>query len=230
MIAPTTHADVLSLVYDDILRPSFPDAELLERDAFLHAAETGGLEVLVSTDGRHIQGAIVGEQHDRAVLIAWLAVGAQGRSGGVGGALLRAGVAHWLAQPATDIVLAEVERPDIFDPHPVYGDPSRRLAFYARTSAGVLDLPYFQAPMGPGLPRVHGLLLTVLGTADAAPAPRRLNRAETAAVQEYLHDVLGSDPEAAPVIAAATKDDGIRLLPLADYAVTPLSGGLSPRS
>lgn len=229
MISVTRSEDVLGDVYDEVLQPSFPPSELLGRADFLRAAHTGDLEVLVATDAWGIRGAIVGERHGRAVLVAWLAVGAHGRGGGVGGDLLRAGVHTWLAGPDVAVVLAEVERPDVFEPHPIYGDPQRRLAFYARVAAGVLDLPYFQASMGPGLPRVHGLLLTVVGTAETAPAPRVLNPDETAAVRGFLDEALGDDPEGAPVIAAAAGPD-IRLLPLADYAATPLSGGLSRRS
>src|SRR5690606_16229503 len=170
--------EMLGTAYDELLHPNFPPAELLGRADFLAAAHAGAIEVLVAIDAGDLQGVIVGERHGAAVLIAWLAVGARGRGGGVGGALLRVGVDTWLAGPGVAVVLAEVERPDVFDAHPRYGDPERRLAFYARSAAGVVDLPYFQAAMAPGLPRVHGLLLTIVGTAETAPAPRLLNPEE----------------------------------------------------
>lgn len=229
MIEIARSESVLEQVYDEVLHRNFPPSELLTRTDFLAGARAGELEVLVAADGPDLQGAIVGERHSRAVLVAWLAVGALGRGGGVGGELLHTGVRTWLAEPGVAAVLAEIERPDIFDAHPVYGDPMRRLAFYSRVAAGVLDIPYFQASMGPGLPRVHGLLLTVVGTADATPAPRLLNPDETAAVRGFLDDALSDDREGAAVIAAAAADSGIRMLPVADYAVTPLTGGLSPR-
>jgi len=230
MITPTADSAVLGRVYDDVLRPNFPEAELVDRESFLSAARRGELEVLVSADGPDLLGAIVGQRHGSAVLVVWLAVGSRGRGGGVGSTLLRAGVVRWLDRPGVVMVLAEVERPDVFPVHPVHGDPKRRLAFYARSAAGVLDIPYFQPSAGQGLPPVHGLLLTVLGTKNASPAPRLLDAAEADALRAYLDDVHGDDDEAASVIAAATAPGGVRLLPLTDYAATPLSGGLSPRS
>ncbi len=226
----TTDRGVLEQVYDDVLHPSFPAAELLTRPDFLDACQRGEYEVIAATGPDGVRGAIVGQRHGAAVLVSWLAVGARGRGGGVGGGLLDAGVTRWLSQPGTMVVLAEVERPDVFAPHPVHGDPQRRLAFYARTAAGVVDIPYFQPAAGAGLPRVHGLLLTVVGTSAPGAAPRPLTPAEAVAVTGYLHGVMGDDPAGAAIITAATRPEGMRLLPMADYASVPLSGGLSPRS
>lgn len=227
MISVVTEGAAIDGIWDEILRPNFPDAELVERAAFRQGVADGMFEVLAWLDGTEPVGAIVGEQHGGTVLVSWLAVGARGRGGGVGGALLRAGVGRWLARPGVTLVLAEVERPDMFAAHPVYGDPRRRLAFYARTAPGVVDLPYYQPALAPGLPRVHGLLLTVVGTTESAPAPRALSTDESAAVRSYLQAVLHDDPAGAAVLTAAARP--LRLLPLDDYTRVQRSDRLSPR-
>jgi len=234
MITPTRDPDVLGRVYDEVLRPSFPDSELAGRAEFVAAGRAGILDVLVAEGPGGLEGAIVGEQHGGAVLVTWLAVAAAGRSGGTGSALIAAGRARWLTRPGVRILLAEVERPDVHDAHPRYGDPARRLAFYERRGTAVLDIPYFQPAVAEGLPRVHGLLLTVLTGPDEPGFPRLLSAVEADAVREYLDAVLGSpapgDDDLRAVQAAARRADGIALLPLREYARIPLTGGLSPRS
>lgn len=226
MIQPVTEAAALATLYTAILEPSFPTTELVSRDDFVEAAASGGLDVLADRDGDDYLGAIVGERHGGAFLVNWLAVGGQRRGGGTGSALVAAGVARWLAQPGVALVLAEVERPDIFAAHPRHGDPARRLAFYQRLGATLLDLPYYQPPIEEGLPRVRNLLLTVLATHNPAPPPRLLDPDEAAAVRAVLLGTIGpaqpGDAETAGVHAVADAPSGLRLLPLADYARVPL--------
>ena len=218
----------LGQVYREILAPSFPDTEIVGREEFVAAGASGHLDVLVasSAPGGDPLGVVVGERHGDGVLVDWLAVSGTTRGGGVGAALIAAGLERWLAGGAL-LVLGEVERPDLFPAHPEYGDPARRLAFYERLGTTVIDLPYFQPPIADGKPRLPGLLLVVLAAADPSPAPRRLTTAEVAAVRDVLTATMG-EPEAddgQTVRAFAPLDDpaGPRLLPLSRYGEVPVS-------
>lgn len=226
MISTVTDAALLARLYAEILEPSFPPTELVTRDEFVEAGASGELDVLAAVEGDDCLGVIVGERHGDGVLIDWLAVGGVRRGGGTGSALIAAGLARWLAWPGVRLVLAEVERPDLFEAHPRYGDPARRLAFYDRLGTRLLDLPYYQPPMADGLPRVRNLLLTVAGAANPAPPPRLLDPDEVAAVRAVLVGTLGppdaGDAETARVYAALDDPAGLRLLPLTDYARVPL--------
>lgn len=226
MIHAVTDPALLTRIYTEILEPSFPPTELVAHDDFVEAAVSGVFDVLAAYDGDACLGAIVGERHDAAFLVDWLAVGGPRRGGGTGSALATAGVTRWLAQPDVVLVLAEVERPDVFAAHPRYGDPARRLAFYERHGAALLDLPYYQPPIDDGLPRVRNLLLTVLAASNPTPPPRVLHSEETAAVRAVLLGTIGppgvDDAETARVYAAVDDPSGLRLLPLSDYARVPL--------
>ncbi|MBK7820420.1 MAG: hypothetical protein IPJ61_04935 [Tessaracoccus sp.] len=228
MIEAVTDATELGRVYDDVLEPSFPPTELVTRDEFVAAGAAQDLDVLVArADDDGIQGVIVGAQHGSGVLVNWLAVGGGTRGGGVGGLLLDAGLARWIGRDGVAVVLGEVERPDVFSAHPQHGDPERRLAFYARRRATVLDMPYYEPPLREGMERLRGLLLVVLATAEQASAPRLLTPAETGAVRDVLLGTIGraepGDDETARIYAVVDDPAGLRLLPLSDYASTPLS-------
>lgn len=228
MIQAVTDAAELARVYEYVLEPSFPATEVVTADEFVAAGEAGDLDVLVSRaeDGA-LRGAIVGERHGTGVLVNWLAVSGTTRGGGVGGTLLSEGVARWLGQDGVAVVLGEVERPDVFSAHPDHGDPERRLAFYERRGATVLDMPYYEPPLRKGMSRLRGLLLVVLASTDSAPPPRTLTPAETKGVRDVLLATMGraepGDDETARIYAAVDDPAGLRLLPLSDYARTPLS-------
>jgi len=228
VIEAVTDASTLAHAYESVLAPSFPPTELVPLDAFVAGGTAGHLDVLVASPdgGGEPLGAIVGERHGDGVLVDWLAVAGATRGGGVGRALIEAGLRRWLDGGAL-VVLGEVERPDRFEAHPRYGDPARRLAFYERLGASVLDVPYYQPPIAEGMPRLPGLLLVVLAAADPAPAPRLLSRAETGAVREVLASTMGEpepgDAETQRVFAAVDHAAGVRLLPLARYRRVPLS-------
>lgn len=227
-IEPVSDGDRLALVYREVLDPSFPVTELVTFEEFVASGGAGRLDVLVAMDDDDaVLGAIIGERHGAGVLVNWLAVAGTTRGGGVGGALLRAGIAHWLGEGGALVVLGEVERPDIFSAHPQYGDPARRVAFYERAGVAVLDMPYYQPPIREGAPRIPGLMLTVLAAAKAAATPRLLDPAETAAVRDVLLATMGpaepGDAETARVYDAVDNPHGLRLLPLAEYESVPLS-------
>lgn len=221
-------AALLTLTYEQILAPSFPPTELVTVDEFVDAGVAGRLDVLVARplEGGDPLGVIVGERHGDGVLVDWLAVSGATRGGGVGGALIAAGLRRWLDAGAL-VVLGEVERPDLFEAHPQHGDPARRLAFYERLGATVLDVPYYQPSIREGMPRLSGLLLVVLAAAAPEPAPRTLSPGETTAVRDVLAATMGEpepgDAETERVFAAVDDPAGIRLLPVSDYRRVPVS-------
>ena len=228
MIEAVTDAAELARVYDEVLEPSFPATEVVTADEFVASGEAGDLDVLVArADDGALLGAIVGERHGTGVLVNWLAVSGTTRGGGVGGALFDAGVERWVRQDGVAVVLGEVERPDVFSAHPEHGDPERRLAFYERRGAHVLDMPYYEPPLREGMPRLRGLLLVMLSGSDPTPPPRILTPAETKGVRDVLLGTMGraepGDDETARIYAAVDAPGGLRLLPLADYTRTPLS-------
>lgn len=230
MITVVTDAAALGEVYDAVLRPSFPPTERTTREVFVAGGASGRFDVLGAYEGDVCVGAIVGQRFDGAMLVVWLAVGGATRGAGTGSALIAAGLERWVALPGVQVVLGEVERPDLFEAHPDHGDPARRLTFYARLGAGALTLPYYQPPSRDGMPRIPGLLLSALATKNAAPLPRTLSPEETDAVRGYLLAAMGEpaegDPETQAAFAAVDAPTGLRLLPLEDYPAVPLPPGV----
>ncbi len=228
MIKPTSETETLHRLYETVLASSFSPIELGSLDDFVTAALSGRYEVLVDVVDDELRGAIVIERFGEAALVVWLAVGAAGRGHGVGSALLAAARERWASR--VEVLLAEIERPDVFAAHPEHGDPARRLEFYARHGATALDVPYFQASLGEGLPRVHGLLLTALSQRHPKPAPRQLTAAEQGALGSYIDAVLGdaNDEDAQLVRASVHSPDGVRMLPITDYEAIALTGGIRP--
>ena len=233
MIQHVTDPDSLAKIFDEILQPSFPPSELIGKKEFLEAAVASRFDVLGAFEDDVCTGVIVGERYDGAILVVWLAVGGSTRASGTGSALVEAGLERWIELPGTQLVLGEVERPDLFDVHPEHGDPERRLAFYSKFGAGALEVPYFQPPIARDMPRVPGLLLVTLAAKNSDPLPRVLNPAETDAVRNYLESVMDrtnkDDAQTTAVFAAIDNPEGIRLHRLEDYAEIPLPPGVNPQ-
>lgn len=225
-VAATTDLRVLDRAYTDILEPSFPATELVERSVFLDQVRRGDLDAMIAHDEGAVSGIIVGERVGSTVLIAWLAVRAAQRDRGAGSALLIAGTDRWLGEPGVELVLAEIERPDSHLSDEAFGDPRRRIDFYARHGGGALALPYYQPPIAEGMPRVRGLILSVVASATGGRAPRALSAAETDAVQSYLSATFGppepGDDETARIHAAAAAQEGLHLIALTDYRELPV--------
>lgn len=157
--------DDLPAVHEHILRPSFPAKELMKLDRLVNEVEHGDTEVrIIRTDDGTLAGTVIGTWYEdaRVLLLDYLALRPGQRGGGMGAALLNESVASWAEQYDPCIVLAEVEHPDHHNPHPQHGDPEARLRFYARQGARFLPLPYFTPGVGEGMPRVGGMILTVL--------------------------------------------------------------------
>ena len=163
------------------------------------------------------------EHFRHAVLLQYLAVDPTLRGKGVGSGLLDVVIARWAR--GASVILAEFERPDVHPGHPTHGDPEARLRFYARYGAVALHLPYFQPSLRADAGRVHGMLLAVFDAAGVLTRRGRLVAAHSAAVRDYLDDVLdgADDLDARRLREAAHVRDGILAHPLAEYRNIPSS-------
>jgi GNAT superfamily N-acetyltransferase len=160
-LEPGSHIDTL---YHDILQPAFPPAELCSLDDLRQMITSGHPTLVALDDDDTVIGGAVGEWEPelRVILLSWLAVRPGLRSGGVGGMLLDVALDAWPEEFDPCLILAEVEDPSAHLGSEATGDPSARLRFYQRHGARALEMPYFQASLGPGLDRVPGLFLMVL--------------------------------------------------------------------
>jgi GNAT superfamily N-acetyltransferase len=167
------------VVYEELLRPAFPPAELESPDYLRDALLAGRcvISTLVDDEDRPL-GAAVGEWDpaSRVLLLAYLAVRRACRSQGVGGLLMDEVGGPWQERFRPDLTLAEVEHPLAHAAHEDFGDPAARLAFYHRHGARALDVPYFQPPLTPGGGRVYGLLLVAVRPFPARAASGRTTR------------------------------------------------------
>lgn len=145
-----------SVVYGELLEPSFPAAELVTYEELDDARHAGDCDGLVLLDGATPIAAMVTEEYvgGRVRLLAYLVVADRARGKRLGEHLL-----HALAGPPTpELVLAEVEDPR-FHGRKGTSDPVGRLRLYERTGSRLLPLDYFQPSLRPGSPRVGNLLL-----------------------------------------------------------------------
>lgn len=213
----------LEAVYRDLLEPHFPPNELDALDDMAESLTAGSASVLVALDddGERL-GVAVGDWDgaSRVQLLSYLAVDPSRRSGGVGGRLLAAALERWTELHRPCAIVAEIEHPaQAVDD--AWGDPRRRLEFYARHGAKVFDLPYFQPALREGAERAWGMLLIALHLdADFMTAP---DRAAAGPVLRFLRgsflateERLPDDPAGKALMAAAADPDGIRLLDPAD--------------
>jgi GNAT superfamily N-acetyltransferase len=162
-LTPGGHVDEL---FNEVLAPSFPPEELCSLEDLQTMIIEGHPTLIALDDDDRVIGGAVGEwePEPRVMLLSWLAIRPGIRGGGIGGALLSAATEAWSTDFAPCIVIAEVEDPAAHKGSEATGDPVARLRFYQRRGARALDMPYFQASLGEGLPRVPDLLLMVLHT------------------------------------------------------------------
>lgn len=190
----------LTRLHSDVLAPSFPPAELMGLDELVAGCASGELYALGAVrDGRVVAGAVgTGSAPGGVVLLVYLAIAPGERGGGIGGTLLDAAVARWVAQLSPAYVLAEVEHPEHHTASVEHGDPVARLRFYARHGAQLLAVPYFQPGMGPGAPRVPALLLVTLHVDDSvragSPGPGGRERVSAPPLRDFLEaNLRGSE-------------------------------------
>lgn len=213
--------------YRDLLRSSFPVAQLVGEQDFVAGHGAGGARTILALDEQHrIRGGISGEWYPSSgvFLLGYLAVDPLSRGAGIGASLLRRALDRWCAEFAPLLVLGEVEDPRRHAADE-FGDPWKRLRFYRRLAARALPLPYFQPALGASGSRVFGFLLMVFaadpsactggsttdtdGTVDGAVVERFL--------REYLLDCEGrigaGDADVDRLLAACRSPGGIPLLP-----------------
>ncbi|GAA1397040.1 GNAT family N-acetyltransferase [Luteococcus peritonei] len=160
-------------VWREVLRPAFPDSELLAEESFVAELAREELHVLAALDGDRIMGCAVGE-HDPSsgvVLLTWLATTAAARGTGVGSLLLDQALVQWQLRWQPRMILGEVENPSRHRASEQHGDPRARVRFYRRCGARALALPYFQPSVSPDQPRVADMMLTVLRDDGEMPGP-----------------------------------------------------------
>lgn len=224
-IEAASDPEILREVHRTLLTPSFRPGELLTEIDFLaqfpHEAEA----LLARDEEGRMLGAAVSEQGGSVVLLQYLAAAPAVRGRSIGSLLLRAVLDRWVADPAVNVVLAELDRPDAHAPHPLHGDPSARLRFYERFDALALELPYFQPSIAAGAEREHGMLLAAFDLDGSLRERGRLSSAQSAAVRDYLLQALqgARDPEAMRLLDAAEAPGGIGVRSLACYEQIPVS-------
>jgi GNAT superfamily N-acetyltransferase len=217
---------LLDSVYDELLVPAFPPDELVTPAELRAGLESGLLWISgVVREGRP-DGVAVGEWSpaSRVLLLAYMAVRRDLRSSGIGGTLMAEINTGWQARVHPLLTLAEIEHPAGHTPDGERGDQTARLRFYARHGARVLDVPYFQPALRPGVARVPGMVLGLLTTApelaDAASVPSEPARVFMTEYFELTEGGVPDDP-AATAMFAAMPPGGIKLLPMDDVAVLP---------
>jgi GNAT superfamily N-acetyltransferase len=210
-------------VYNEILTPSFPADEMCPLKSVQTMADAGlGLVWAAVDDEGETLGCAVGDWDAelRVMLLSWLAVRPGLRGGGIGGPLLSAAMTEWQRRCAPCLILAEVENPEQRQVSDAYGDPIARLRFYQRRGARILDLPYFQAALGPEKSRVYNLFLMVLH-ADPSFAGAGEDTIDGEVLRKYLEKyqiqcegVIGTDDDAVRLWQAVSRSNGVALLPV----------------
>lgn len=156
--------------YDSVLAPSFVESELVPRAELLADLDDPGDGTVASValdDTGEILGGAVGQWFPqcRVMLTAYLAIRPGQRGGGIGGTILRAVIEDWRHRVDPLLIVGEVEDPrhhtDIG-----FGDPERRLKFYATAGAKIVPVPYFQPAIHAGGGRVPHLFLMTFAVAD----------------------------------------------------------------
>ncbi|MFC4030593.1 N-acetyltransferase [Streptomyces polygonati] len=219
---------LLDAVYDDLLVTAFPPDELITRDELRSGLAGGGmLGSLVVAHDRPV-GVALGEfsADSGVLLLAYMSVRGDARSGGIGGLLMESAVrGSWQERLHPLITLAEIEHPAAHAADARRGDPSARLRFYARQGARALDTPYFQPALRPGAARVPGMLLGVLATAPSlAGATAIPSEPVRLFLTDYFVGTEGKVPDDAAarlLFEAVDRPGGIALLPMDDPALLP---------
>lgn len=212
-LADLTDAELVD-VYRRLLEPTFRPEELMSRDE-VRATFTGPdaePSLVVLADGRAVGLMLGGWYADRrALLLTYLAVDPRTRGTGLGARLVSEILPRWAGASPGALVVAEVDDPRHWPADETQGDPVARLRFYGRHGARLVPLPYVQPSLGPGTPRVDGMLLLRL---DANPGVTGDTLA--AFLADYFAQHEGpealDDPVVARLVAGARAldlDDGL---------------------
>jgi GNAT superfamily N-acetyltransferase len=185
---------LLRRLYDELLEPAFPPAELITYDELEGAVASGDATGLVLTEGDDPLAAVVTEGFldGRVTLLSYLVVSAGHRSRGLGTQLLDRACAS-----TTALVLAEIEDPRFHAADQLTGDPAARLRFYLRYGSMLLPIPYAQPSLRPDVPRVEDMLLITIPSA-IDPAPDLDGTLVAAFLEEYFHTCEGVDVDREP--------------------------------
>lgn len=212
----------LDELYREVFEPSFRSDELcgLESLRALVDLGRGDCWVTLSADGQ-VLGGLLGEWDPEpgVMLLSWIAIRPGWRGAGIGTPMLEAALASWKVRFGPCLILSEVEDPAHHPVDEAHGDPVARLAFYTRRGARILDLPYFQAALGPGRQRVDQLLLLVLHVDPkfAGPEPNTVSgdamRTYIELYQQACEGAVATDPQAMALWNAIDRPGGIRILP-----------------
>ncbi|WP_313823828.1 GNAT family N-acetyltransferase [Citricoccus sp.] len=225
----STVTDPVSLarVHERLLVPNFPPQELGSVQELLEDVDRGSATVRVVGDPSDpVAVAVTATFTDSpAVLLSYVAIRADQRGRGVGTALLSGLLTGITAGPDVSVVLAEVEHPAHHQAHPVHGDPIARLRFYARLRGRILEVPYFQPPVDGTQDAVYGMLLLALDPPARVVHGQRLlpEAGLAAALEEFMAE---TDPERYPVgplLEAAGRPEGVRMLPLDEVGHAPVA-------
>jgi GNAT superfamily N-acetyltransferase len=219
-------------VYNDVIRPSFLPDELVSLEDLRAAvlAKEADLVAIVDESDAPIAAA-VGEWSPTTeiVLLAYLAVRSGVRSTGLGGELLSHVTALWRTRWKPVAILAEIEHPLAHSATEAYGDPVKRLRFYARHGLRALDIPYFQPALKPGFGRVFGILLTLVWLSDEGVGAEP-DTADGERIRRYLVEYLtategraGADEAAKALLTALDRRGGVPILSLDDPSVLPFT-------
>jgi GNAT superfamily N-acetyltransferase len=214
--------ELLRELHDEVLSPSFRPEEYVPPTGI----DLQGILALIgcADDGAVIGGAL-GEVYPAsgALLLGYLAVRPGCRGTGVGSLLLTALKQRWIGRHP--LAFLELDDPRHHGAHPVYGDPVRRLSFYAAFGIRLLAVPYFQPRLRTDLPRGDHMFLGVIPPDGATPPASVPARQVTAFLREYFAACEGpaalDDPEVQWLLRAAGEVGEIPAVNPAAYATVP---------
>ena len=154
---------LLRRFYDEVLRLSFDDDELMEVDSLADGLRSEddprALASVAVDDVGRVAGGVVGELYEAetVLLLAYLAVRPGERGRGVGTELVQRVLPGWFADPHVALAIAEVHDPRFWPDDAA----EARLRLYDRLGGRVLGVPFVQPALGEGRERVRGFLLLV---------------------------------------------------------------------
>lgn len=203
-------ADV-TLLHRQVIAPHFPVSERGPAAALVAGVLSGRQEVFgVQVRGVWAACAVIERfTTPGIVLLDWLAVVPELRSGGWGRALVRH-VVREAAASGAGLVIAEIEDPGGPAQSEAWGDPARRARFYAGLGAKAILVPHDQPPLAEGQPSVPLLLIALTST----PLGDRLPNEP---LRSVLSEYLGDHPSRA-VMERALEGDRVPLVPISPDA------------